>query len=271
MEDRELLLGQKTPPVSEYSPQLLFPIERKDARLTLGFDPDSLPFHGEDIWHAYELSWMQAEGRPVARVGRFGIPAHSPMLVESKSFKLYLNSLNFLIFKSDADAVSTIQRDVSRVAGAQVNLELFKLDDPALSGSTLPGVLLDDSAIEGETPAQPSPNVIELTGSGDGVYHSHLLRSLCPVTGQPDWGSVLIEIEGAKLAPASLLRYLLSYRQHQEFHEQCVERIFRDIARCAVPTALRVQAFYTRRGGMDISPWRSSSPGKAPRLRLNRQ
>jgi 7-cyano-7-deazaguanine reductase len=264
-----LLLGRQVPVTEHYAPELLYRIPRAIAREALGIDGDALPFGGVDLWHAYELSWLDANRRPVARVGRFSIPAHSSHLVESKSFKLYLNSLNGEYFDSEEAASAQICRDVGAAAGADIALTLFSIDDPALAGQALPGTCLDD--LPGRwLGREPDVAQLEQVGEGDMEAHTHLLRSLCPVTGQPDWASVWIRSEGGELEPTSLLEYLLAYRNHQEFHEQCVERIFRDLQQACSPRALHVQAFYTRRGGLDITPFRSTG-GVDPLPRMNRQ
>jgi 7-cyano-7-deazaguanine reductase len=268
-EGREPLLGRQVPVREHYAPELLHPIPRSLARDSLGIDSSALPFTGVDIWHAYELSWLGANQRPVSRVGRFSIPADSSHLVESKSFKLYLNSLNGECFESEQAAVERICSDVSAAAGAGVALDLIAVDDPALAGQSLPGECLDH--LPGRwRGGEPDSAQLQGAGSGSMEVHTHLLRSLCPVTGQPDWASVWICAEGAALEPVSLLDYLLAFRNHQEFHEQCVERIFCDIRRVCAPGALHVQAFYTRRGGMDITPFRSTG-SREPLPRMNRQ
>ena len=267
-----LLLGKITPSAQCYAPELLYPIPRQQARSTLAI-PSELPFYGVDVWHAYELSWLDGQGRPVAYVGRFGIPIESPNLVESKSFKLYLNSLNSERFDSPASLVDRVQSDVSAAAGAAVTLDLLSVDDPCLAGVSLPGTCIDTcvyTAAEGE----PEADMLHVSDSDEVIeesLYSHLLRSLCPVTGQPDWASVLVTYRGAPLDHGSLLSYLVAYREHQEFHEQCVERMFCDLYERLSPEFLQVQAFYTRRGGMDINPFRSTSKSAKPLGRMNRQ
>ncbi|MFT6276984.1 MAG: 7-cyano-7-deazaguanine reductase [Halioglobus sp.] len=266
----ELLLGQSTPVVNTYSPQLLYPIDRAEARNTLGLSV-VLPFVGVDVWHAYEMSWLDNSGKPVCRVGRFDIPADSANLVESKSFKLYLNSLNSKKFTSDQAAITCIVNDISSVAGTLVTLQLFDVDAPQLSGSALSGVCLDglDVAIDD---APPSKALLEVSKQRtESKLFSHLLRSLCPVTGQPDWATVWIHYKGRAIEHRSLLRYIIAYREHQEFHEQCVERMFQDLLQSSDAEFLNIQAFYTRRGGLDISPFRSTRESARPQARLNRQ
>ncbi len=282
-----LLLGKNTPLVESYDPGLLFPVPRSQGRAALGIDAMALPFRGEDLWHAWELSFEVGRGKPVARVGRFRVPAHSPNLIESKSFKLYLNSLNFQCFENEAHAAAQITADLSQVAGAEVTLELLPVDDKRLQAAALSGRCIDELDCEGDD-AEPEPSANEQPSANEEpsanmlvpadkglldrhAYHSHLLRSLCPVTAQPDWGSVQIVMGGAAVAPESLLRYLLAFRRHQEFHEQCVERIYMDLERALGPSYLEVHALYTRRGGLDINPWRCSEAGSAPGIRLHRQ
>ncbi|MCP5190959.1 MAG: NADPH-dependent 7-cyano-7-deazaguanine reductase QueF [Pseudomonadales bacterium] len=265
-----MLLGKNTPVVDAYAPQLLFPIPRARGRHALGVT-GVLPFHGIDVWHAYELSWLDPAGRPLARVGRLCVPASSPNMVESKSLKLYFNSLNNTCFASEAVLVRTVCADISAVAGAPVELELLDVCDPRLAGSAPPGDCLDDlefAPVAGE----PRADLLE-TGEqyAEQTFYSHLLRSLCPVTGQPDWATVWLCYGGPAIRPESLLRYIIAYRCHQEFHEQCIERMFCDIQASCRPRFLHIQGCYTRRGGLDISPFRSTDPQAAPLPRLNRQ
>lgn len=267
----EMLLGRHTPVLSEYSPHILHAIPRTIARQRLGLS-QPLPFYGIDIWHAYEMSWLDAQGKPVVRVGRFRVPATSPHMVESKSFKLYLNSLNNTRFATVAAAQHTIVNDLSAVAGATVSLELLPVEDESLRGAILPGACLDSLSVEpwlGEPQAQQLQ--VDRARLVEDTVYSHLLRSLCPVTGQPDWATVWVHYRGPSIARDSLLQYIIAYREHQEFHEQCVERMFCDILQRSAPQLLHVQAFYTRRGGLDINPFRSTDASAAPLPRLNRQ
>jgi 7-cyano-7-deazaguanine reductase len=269
--DGELLLGKQTPPVHGYSPEILYAIPRATGRQSLAL-LGTEAIYGVDLWHAYEMSWLEESGRPVSRVGRFTVPSSSANIIESKSFKLYLNSLNGQTFLDDAAAINTITADVSVVAGAAVELELLPVDSPALAGAVLAGACVDTLDCEASTPA-PDPTVLEFNHNSrkEARLYSHLLRSLCPVTGQPDWASVWMHYRGPTLEPESLLRYVLSFREHQEFHEQCVERMFCDIMARGAPEFLQVQAFYTRRGGLDINPMRSTDPASQSLPRLNRQ
>ena len=272
MESTEgLLLGKQTPVVEVYSPELLYPIARSIARKNLGLD-GPLPFYGVDLWHAYELSWLDATGRPVARVGRFRIPVSSPFIIESKSFKLYLNSLNNTRYDNDNAAKACMEQDLAAAAGAPVTLELFDVGDPILSGSELKGTNLDACEVSLNESGPEAGMLVARQGSiREEQLYSHLLRSLCPVTGQPDWATLWVHYRGAALEHSALLAYIISYRTHQEFHEQCVERIFLDISARCQPEVLHIQAFYTRRGGLDINPFRSSNATAEALPRLNRQ
>mgnify|MGYP002620828305 CR=1 FL=1 len=265
-------LGRDAAYPERYDAALLYPIPRAANRAPLGIGEGALPFVGEDEWHAFEASWLNARGKPVVAVARFRLPADSPNLIESKSWKLYLNGLNQTRFVSREAVIETLERDLAAAAGAPVAVELFDVDDEALMPRRLPGECLDDLdiAVDRYTPGP------ELLKAGEEIVeetlHSHLLKSNCPVTGQPDWGSVMIRYRGPKLDREALLRYLIGYRQHQDFHEHCVEHIFMDLLERARPERLLVLARYVRRGGLDISPWRAT-PGERPPepLRLARQ
>jgi 7-cyano-7-deazaguanine reductase len=238
----------------------------------LGIEEGALPFAGEDEWHAFEVSWLNSRGKPIVAVARFRLPAASPNLIESKSWKLYLNSFNQTRFYSRQEVMETLANDLSVAAGAEVSVELFDVDASELSPQQLPGECLDDLdiAVSDYTPSSNHLSVGEEIV--EETLYSHLLKSNCPVTGQPDWGSVLIRYKGPKIDREGLLRYLIGFRQHQDFHEHCVEHIFTDLMAQAKPTQLLVLARYVRRGGLDISPWRAT-PGLTPPtpLRLARQ
>ena len=265
-------LGQASSYSEHYDAGLLYAIPRIESRIPLGIEQNKLPFVGEDEWHAFEVSWLNARGKPMVAVARFRLPADSPNLIESKSWKLYLNSFNQTRFETREQVVETFERDLSRIAGAPIDVALFDVDDPALAAQPLPGECLDDLDIEIDryTPAtdylRAGQEVVEET------LYSHLLKSNCPVTGQPDWGSVMIRYRGPKMDREGLLRYLVGYRQHQDFHEHCIERVFIDLMTQNRPERLLVLARYLRRGGLDISPWRGT-PGERPPepLRLARQ
>jgi 7-cyano-7-deazaguanine reductase len=259
-------LGKATEYQSHYAPELLYPIPRQLKRRELGIADDALPFIGEDLWNAYELSWLNPKGKPVVAVGTFRVPADSPNLIESKSFKLYLNSFNQSMF-ADADAVSaTLAFDLSAAAGKPVGVTLEPLAaNPQAIIANPQGTLLDNLDIACDH-YQPAPDLLR-THAGDVVdetLYSHLLKSNCLVTGQPDWAMLVIRYRGRPIARAGLLRYIVSFRDHNEFHEQCVERIFTDIQLRCAPEALAVHARYTRRGGLDINPFRSTGDYAAP-------
>ncbi|WP_280539166.1 NADPH-dependent 7-cyano-7-deazaguanine reductase QueF [Chromohalobacter sp. 11-W] len=265
-------LGRESAYPEHYDASLLFPIPRQANRAPLGLDDAALPFVGEDEWHAFELSWLDAKGKPHVAVARFRLPADSPSLIESKSWKLYLNSFNQTRFDGRAAVAETLERDLAQTAGAPVTVELFGVEDEALAPRALPGECLDDLDVSIEH-YTPTPELLEVGEEiVEETLHSHLLKSNCPVTGQPDWGSVLIRYRGPKLVREALLKYLISYRQHQDFHEHCVEHLFVDLMARARPERLLVMARYVRRGGLDISPWRGT-PGERPPtpLRLARQ
>ena len=267
-------LGKTTEYVAEYAPELLFPIPREPKWRELGIDPQALPFEGVDLWNCYELSWLNAKGKPVVAIGEFAIPARSPCIIESKSFKLYLNSLNQSVFDSRDALVEVMVRDLSRAAGKAVGVRLRTLDEAAREGIATPtGTCIDelDVAIEGYD--SPRANLLRCDSRRriDECVHSHLLKSNCPVTGQPDWGTVVIDYSGAALDHRSLLTYLVSFRQHADFHEQCVERIFLDLQRLLKPDRLSVYARYVRRGGLDINPYRSTEAQAPLNGRLVRQ
>ena len=259
-------LGRHVDYPREYDPTLLFPIARSLGRDALGIRADALPFAGlpfigMDRWHAYELSWLDARGKPRVATATFEVPADSPNLVESKSLKLYLNAFNASRFASDDAVRDAIARDLSNAAGAAVSVA-FGLPAIAEPASAI-DLDAQDIAIDSYGPPDASLLAFDANDEAEETLSSALLKSNCPVTGQPDWASVRIAYRGPRIARAGLLRYLVSFRDHAEFHEQCVERIFVDVlARCR-PRALSVDARYTRRGGLDINPWRAT-PGLSP-------
>ena len=260
-------LGKITEYCSHYAPQLLFPISRQIKRDEIGISGQALPFGGEDLWNAYELSWLNPKGKPVVAVGQFHIPADSPNLIESKSFKLYLNSLNQTAFEDTAAVVATLAKDLSEAAGKAIRVIIQPLSTQPVAQIGSPnGILLDDLDIDC-TQYQPSPEYLSANPGlpvVEETLYSHLLKSNCLVTGQPDWAMVVIRYRGHPIDRTGLLRYIVSFRNHNEFHEQCVERIFADIQRQCAPLALAVHARYTRRGGLDINPFRTSGEFPAP-------
>ena len=259
---------------SEYSPDLLQTIPRAEARLRLGIT-DALPFSGEDIWNAYELSWLDPNGKPVVATGEFRFPADSPDIVESKSLKLYLNSLNASHHESAEAVRRTIADDLGRVCSAGVHVWLRPPDSgKPLSQNEPLGRCIDSADV-------PAPNYVldpqillhapDPRAEVAETLYSDLLKTNCPATGQPDWATVVIRYRGSRIRHGPLLAYLVSYRNHAEFHEQCVERMFVDIERYCRPRALTVYARYLRRGGLDINPFRSNFETAAPNVRLPRQ
>lgn len=267
-------LGHSVAYPSAYDAALLFPIPRTEARSKLGLD-EALPFVGVDLWNAYELSWLDPRGKPQVALAEVRVPATSPNLVESKSLKLYLNSFSQERMASTDALRATLISDLSAAAGAPVSVSLIAPTSPqAFPVSVLPGELIDSVAIAIEHYGPPEPELLKADAqeSVDETLVSHLFRSNCPVTGQPDWASLQIAYAGPRIDRAALLRYLVSFRTHSDFHEACVERIFLDLrARCA-PTKLSVYARFTRRGGLDINPFRALPGASMPdNLRLSRQ
>ena len=253
-------LGKETTYVDRYDPSLLFPITRSESRATLGLVDEAVPFYGEDVWTSFEVSWLELGGKPCVAVGEFRIPCNSPNIIESKSFKLYLNSFNQERFDAVDDVVQIMQKDLSAAAGAAVKVELRSLAD--IQPIERPkGASIDCAPVECFV-YEPDADLLELEAeqseSVEEILYSDLLRSNCPVTGQPDWGTVVIRYRGPKINQSSLLRYVVSFRTCQDFHEHCAERIFTDLmAKCGCE-ALSVMARYTRRGGLDINPYRVS-------------
>lgn len=267
-------LGKSSEYISTYTPSLLFPIPRAAKWAELGLSADTLPYKGVDFWNCFELSWLLPSGKPVVAIGEFSIPADSPNIIESKSFKLYLNSLNQTPFADRQSLEATLQADLSAAAGKPVGVRIRSLGEVQAEGvAGLPGVCIDELDVSVSDYEQPRPELLRCDDSQviEESVHSHLLKSNCPVTGQPDWGSVAVEYRGAALDHASLLAYLVSFRQHADFHEQCVERIFLDLKRLLKPEKLTVYARYVRRGGLDINPYRSTEVVELPNLRLVRQ
>jgi 7-cyano-7-deazaguanine reductase len=269
------LLGKRTTYPNRYARDVLRPIARADNRELLGVR-SPLPFHGKDIWNAYELTWLDPSLKPVVAVAAIEVDAASQAIVESKSLKLYLNSLAMERYESAGDVAALIQRDLAETAQGDVLVTLATPSSIADAGiGDLPGIRIDDEAASCDV-FEVDPSLLERADAGTGgavseELHSHLLRSLCPVTDQPDFGSVLVRYRGAPIDRVSLLRYLVSYRNHNDFHESCVERIFVDLKERCGPEALTVHGFFNRRGGIDINPFRSDFEEAASKLRLWRQ
>ncbi|WP_198328662.1 NADPH-dependent 7-cyano-7-deazaguanine reductase QueF [Psychrobacter faecalis] len=290
------ILGEQTTDYpTEYSPETLYPIARNLGRDVIGWQDDKLAV-GVDWWHAFELSWLNAQGVSQVAIARFAIPASSPFIVESKSLKLYLNSINFTEFASWNEVQALIAKDLSSCVQAKVTVELFGLDNElsyriiGLLTAQPEGVCIDEAlANSSEKVAlteHPDASLLESKADDNNVasnntaevaqpytFYSNLLRSNCPVTNQPDWGTLAVSITSNKVVDAaSMLRYILSFRQHNGFHEQCVEQIFADLSKYYEPSELMVRAWYTRRGGIDINPCRVSDIKLLPQpSRLIRQ
>ncbi len=273
-------LGKASAYVDQYDPSLLFPIPRAPKRAEIGI-AGAVPFFGADMWTAFELSWLNARGKPQVALAHITIPCESLNIIESKSFKLYLNSFNNSRFADLAEVQARLRADLSEAvwrggpvqASVGVKILLPELFDQE-PVHELDGLSLDRLDIECSL-YKPAPEL--LTAAFDEqpvseVLTSKLLKSNCLVTGQPDWGSVQISYSGPQIEQGGLLQYLVSFRNHNEFHEQCVERIFIDIWRRCQPVKLAVYARYTRRGGLDINPFRTSHPQALPRnIRTARQ
>lgn len=255
---KEIPLGKKTFYTSKYNPSLLYPITREEKRKEIGIE-EKLPFHGTDIWNNYELSWLNMKGKPEVAILEFRIPADSPRLIESKSLKLYFNSLNQTKFINGEVLLQTIIKDLSKEAGSSISAKLLNFQQITKFGlQEFPGVCID--TLDAEI-ADYSVNP-KLLSCGKEIVeeelYSNLLKSNCLVTEQPDWGSVYIRYKGPKIDSVSLLKYIISFREHNEFHEQCIERIFVDLHTACKMEKLTVFGKYTRRGGIDINPFRSN-------------
>lgn len=266
-------LGKNSAYPSQYDARLLFGISRATKWSELGFSASNLPYVGADIWNCYELSWLLPSGKPVVAIGQFAVPADSPNIIESKSFKLYLNSFNQSVYQNFAEIEAVLVADLSEVAQAPVLVQLKTLQEAVAEGLHEPqGSCIDDLDIRINSYEHPNAELL-LCGAEqvEEKLYSHLLKSNCPVTGQPDWGTVQVHYRGQALDHASFLAYLVSFRQHQDFHEQCVERIFLDLQQLLKPEFLSVSARYVRRGGLDINPYRSTELTAQSNLRLARQ
>ncbi len=266
------LLGQATPYCTQYDPSILFPVPRQEKRDELGLQPEALPFSGQDVWTGFEISWLNDKGKPQVGWALFFFPAESPYLIESKSFKLYLNAFNGTRFSSAEAVKQHWITDLSQACGADVKVALYDLNEPHTLIGAPPGECLDDLDIE-VSDYQVRSDLLKIASSKhvSETLYSHLLKSNCLVTGQPDWGSIVIRYEGAEINRESLLKYLVSFREHNEFHEQCVERVFVDLMRYCQPEKLTVYARYVRRGGLDINPYRSNFETEFDLRRLVRQ
>ena len=274
-------LGKTSAYADQYDPSLLFPLPRQPKRDEIGIQ-DKLPFFGADLWTAFELSWLNQRGEPQVALAHFTIPCETPNIIESKSFKLYLNSFNNTRFDSLEAVQERLREDINealwRGAPARLSSASVRVMAPehfeTQRVQELEGLSLDRLDVEC-TDYSPRPDLLKADHDNPPVTEtlvSHLLKSNCLVTGQPDWGSVQISYTGAAIDQEGLLRYIVSFRNHNEFHEQCVERIFMDIMRLCRPLKLSVYARYTRRGGLDINPLRTSAPMAIPQnVRTARQ
>lgn len=275
------ILGQSTSYPKTYAPDMLYPIPRALGRAKLALPADALSI-GMDWWQVFEMSWLNLHGISQVAMARLAIPATSDYIVESKSLKLYFNSLNFTEFDNQQAIKATVEKDLSACLKTDVTLEIFEVNIAnSLPISAPQGDCIDnaldnsDKKIAIVSDVDPSSLTVAHQGASDSqlqILHSHLLRSNCPVTNQPDWGTLEIQIDSQPIDRAGLLEYILSFRQHNGFHEQCVEQIFSDLTQVFAPKTLMVHAWYTRRGGIDINPCRVSDISLLPSpSRLNRQ
>ncbi|WP_426774066.1 NADPH-dependent 7-cyano-7-deazaguanine reductase QueF [Proteus faecis] len=269
-----LSLGKETQYHDQYDAGLLQGVPRSLNRDSLSLTAENLSFHGGDIWTMYELSWLNSKGLPQVAIGHVELDATTENLIESKSFKLYLNSFNQTRFESWDIVEKTLLNDLTACAKGKVNLTIYPLShftsQPIVDFA---GECIDEQDIEIDNYQFDVQWLNESTTDTlvEETLVSHLLKSNCLITNQPDWGSVAIQYKGKKIDREKLLRYLVSFRQHNEFHEQCVERIFHDIMQLCTPETLTVYARYTRRGGLDINPWRSNCEFVPEISRLARQ
>ena len=266
-------LGKVTGYAQRYDPDLLFSIARAPKREEIGV-PSPPPFFGVDIWNAYEFSWLDARGKPRAAIAEFRVPADAPNIIESKSVKLYLNGFSGARFDNPEAVRSALGRDLSAAAGANLAVVLTPPTAGGFVIEALQGECIDDLPLDVDHygPPQPERLLADAEHPTREALVSHLLKSNCPVTGQPDWASLQIDYQGPRIDRTGLLHYLIGFRDHAEFHEQCVERIFMDLWTRIRPAELSVYARYTRRGGIDINPFRTSVRGAEPgNPRLARQ
>lgn len=265
-------LGKQSEAIDTYTNTLLFPIPRSKSRASLNIK-EEMPFYGYDHWQAYEISWLTPKGKPQVVMADIIVPCDSHNLIESKSLKLYLNSFNQTTFESHNEVAALIEKDLSHVSEAVVKVDLLNEEQVIKRGLTkISGILIDDCDISCDT-FTPDPMFLKVSSREvSETLYSHLLRSNCPVTNQPDWATISIRYTGPEIDKAGLLKYIVSYRQHQDFHEHCVEQVFCDIKQHCEPKALCVCANFTRRGGLDINPYRADTPIDAIKIqRLFRQ
>ncbi len=265
-------LGKPTQYIDKYSPELLFAIARKDKRSEL--NSRYLDFKGQDIWNAFEISWLNLNGLPRVAIAEIRVDCDSTNIIESKSLKLYLNSFNQTKIESIKKLEFQLTRDLSQVTMSQVYVKLYSPQEfVQFQISEFKSDNIDNESVVIQS-YDYQADILKQSAKGKVVKESlssHLLKSNCLITSQPDWASLMINYEGPQIERGQLLKYLISFRHHNEFHEQCVERIYADIKQYCQPDKLTVYARYTRRGGLDINPWRSNFETKMPNIRLARQ
>jgi 7-cyano-7-deazaguanine reductase len=267
-------LGKQSTYKSKYDNTILFSIPRKTKRLEINI-PNDYHFYGADIWNAYEISWLNENGKPIIVIGTFELDANSINIIESKSFKLYLNSFNNTIFKNKDEVLKVLKKDLFNAAKGNIKVRLYSLNEynneyeNQFHASSIDHIDIPISEY------QPNKDLLKIKSNKiiSETISSDLLKSNCLITGQPDWGSIFIDYEGNEIDHNSLLKYIVSFRNHNEFHEQCIERIFMDIMDKCQPNKLLVYGRYTRRGGLDINPIRSTHQysDKLHTIRLCRQ
>lgn len=270
--ENDLPLGKSVEYATTYTPSLLRSIER--AKLRTSLVGTAIPtFHGEDTWNCYEFSWLNPKGRPCVAVIKVRVPCNSAAIVESKSLKLYLNSFAQTVFATRAEVLTTLNSDLSLAFRAPVMVDLLDTEQIAEPTGQLPGKLLDDLDVDVEV-YHWCPDLLEVAAGAVTVretFHTNLFRSVCPITHQPDWASVMVQYVGHRISAAGLLRYLVSFRNHAAFHETTIEQIFVDITQRCAPEHLTVYGRFLRRGGIDINPYRSTDESITPPVRLLRQ
>jgi 7-cyano-7-deazaguanine reductase len=274
IEHPALELGKKSAYENHYNPDKLFPILRDEKRLEIGISPNALPFYGYDLWNHYEVSWLNPKGKPMVAIAEIIYSCHSPSIIESKSMKLYFNTFNQTRFQDKKEVEQTIQKDLEAALQHPVRIQLFNLEEASYLNQiqAFKGIHLDNLDVDCDE-YQPNAQLLKIGAEEvEETLYSNLLKSNCLVTFQPDWGSIQIHYIGQKIQHASLLQYFITFRNHNEFHEQCIERIFQDIMQQCQPKSLTVYGRYTRRGGVDINPIRSTEKNiEIKKMRLIRQ
>jgi 7-cyano-7-deazaguanine reductase len=272
MNHGDIPLGKAVEYVRQYDPKLLFPMPRAETRASLNLS-ENLPFRGSDQWTAYEISWLDNRGKPQVAMAEITVDANSPNIVESKSLKLYLNSYNQSVLASPQQFKKRLLLDLTEALGAEPEVKLLSLSETHCAQvSNCPGQCLDDLEVS-VSDYSPKPELLAVDKSQSvdrELLYSHLLKTNCPVTGQPDWATLWVEYSGCKIYKEGLLAYLISFREHQDFHENCVERIYCDLQQRCQPDQLTVYARYTRRGGLDINPLRTNAEPGASQIEKNR-